>query len=169
MVSPPSPSAVFPPPERGYWAILDISLQHGSALTFLQVSTDANVRLYLAIGSTPPSSQAVRRRRRGVEMQKYTLWRWQPDGWIPQLEPGEGQVHSWQLGDWPVGVPIWYYFDGRQNGGVTVSSSILFGSVKPPLLLAQQALLTSQVTAPLALTRDYTHELEPERTLTHVT
>ncbi len=168
MANPPPPSAVFPPPDPGYWCLLDLEITHGPDLSVLQVATDALVRLYMAAGFRQPSAVPVRRKRRGLWRQVYTLWRFEPDGWVTQDEPGETQIHTFTLGDWPSGINLWYYFDGRQNGARTVSTSVLFGSLKPELVLAKKPLASQTIRFPGTATWDYTHAIQPAFALTPV-
>ena len=96
-----------------------------------------------------------------------TIPRWvSPVGlWLPQQEPSDSTTHSFSIADWPRGVGLWYYFDGYREGRTTVSSSILFGSVRPPPDFNPTLQLTAKPILNLALTRSDIHGIEPRATL----
>lgn len=142
----PAPPDVQPPAEQPYWAVLDIALEFRFDAGFISCLTDTPCHLYLNATLQEPSYSPRYRIRRGAQRQTVPLWRNGGGLWFPQHEPGDTTTHTFSLGGWPEGISVWYYFDGYVEGLPTVSSSILFGSMRPPLDFTPELNLSAAAT-----------------------
>lgn len=127
---PPTPH-VDPPGQQGYFTVLDCICLFGYPDSQIVVTTDVPVFLYGNFTRYPPSPIQRTAIVRGVTKRKGTFWAAQQGTWIHQSETGETSHHTYTVTGWPPGEPLWYWFTGYQNGAPTVSSSILFGSLRP--------------------------------------
>lgn len=128
----PAPE-VLPTAQQPFWALLDIALEFRADYGLISCLTDSPVHLYLNATLESPSFTPQHRIRRGIMYETIPLWRNSGGVWFQQHEAADSTTHTFTLGGWPQGVSVWYYFDGYKEGHLTMSSSILFGSNRPPL------------------------------------
>lgn len=132
MTSPFRPIPVVnPPPEPGYWTVLDIAVEFNTPDSILWLQTDSPVFAYVNFSPAAPSPILRSKIVRGVSKRTGTLWRAPAGQWFSQQEGGDVFEHSWSIRGWPPGASLWYWFDAYQQGAPTVSSSILFSTVRP--------------------------------------
>ena len=128
----PQPPDVQPQADPRYWAVLDIEVTWASPTCHVRCLTDSPVQLFMHATTAEPALVPQHRVRRGIMYETIPRWISPSGSWLPQAEHGDSSVHTFPIDDWPEGVGLWYYFDGYSGGRVTVSSSVLFGSVRPP-------------------------------------
>ena len=125
-----------------YWAVLDISTVFGDPDTRISVETDSPCELWIHATVSPPAGVPQHRMRRGAIYEAFTLWVSPQGVWLRQLEAGDSSLHTFIIAGWPQGTTLWYYLDGYQQGRTTISTSILFGSLRTvPNFNPTQALL----------------------------
>ncbi len=129
----PRPPDVLPASQQPFWAILDLALEFRFDYGLISCLTDSPAHLYLNGTLEAPSFTPQHRTRRGILYETIPLWRNSGGVWVEQHETGDSVTHTFTLGGWPEGISVWYYFDGYKEGHLTMSSSVLFGSVRPPL------------------------------------
>lgn len=144
--------------------VLDLAVLFGSPDSLLAMQTDVPCRAAAMFSDSPPQALPRYAKVRGMFIKKGTSWSIPARAWHWQNEAGDTYTHTWNIGNWPIGAALWYYFDATQEGAATVSKSILFNSLRADSAAALAARSNPQPRIANALTLNVYPPTDPAPT-----